>query len=67
MATNKSVIAYIKIMNEKIVCGVGEPMIFSMFKEKIAKTFESLNGETNLKEIEFIEYFKQASAAIAAK
>lgn len=65
--TEKSIIAYIKIMDEKVSCGVAESILFPMFREKVAKTFESLNGETNLKEIEIVKYFEQSPGEKAAR
>lgn len=67
MATKRSIIAYIKIMDDKIICGVSESILFPVFREKIIKTFESFKGETYIQEVEFVKYFEQAPEEMAAQ
>lgn len=63
----KILLAWIDIMQEKIVCGVREPVLFSIAKDRITKIFESFHGETLIKELIFKKDFEVSPDEIAAK
>jgi len=67
MKTKRSTLGYLKIMDEEIICGVGDPILLPIFKEEIAKVFKILSEQTEIKKVKMIKYFEQAPDEMAAK